>query len=187
MADELATRFWSHVAKSGDCWAWTGTRRRDGYGVFWDGERQVRAHRWAWESANGPIPSGRHLCHHCDNPPCVRPDHLFVGTQTDNMADMTRKGRRISGERHLWFGQDQQGSKNRAAKLTEEQVAHIKGMVQAGYYHDDIARQFGVTRENVSYIARKTWLHVEPIPYPPFARTRPVGRSAPRKRAELSA
>lgn len=173
----IEDRFWSHVAKSGDCWEWGGTRRRDGYGVFWTGERQVRAHRFAWELENAPIPDGLSLCHHCDNPPCVRPDHLFVGTQRDNLEDMTRKGRRRSG----FLKQDQRGAKNNAAKLTEEQVAHIKGMAAAGHYQDDIARRFGITRANVSYITRKTWQGVEPIPYPPAVRDRPVGRPPKRR------
>gem|GEM_PF-5962228 len=90
---------------------------------------------------------------------------------------MTRKGRRRHGT------SDQRGSRNGYAKLTEEQVAHIKGMAAAGHYQDDIAARFGVTRANVSYATRKTWTHVEPIPYPPAVRDRPVGRGAPAKRA----
>jgi hypothetical protein len=176
----IEDRFWSYVAKSGDCWEWVGTRRPEGYGLFWNGERQVRAHRFAWELVNGPIPAGLSLCHSCDNPPCVRPDHLFVGTQRQNLEDMTRKGRRRSRPPV----REQNGSANAMAKLTEEQVAHIKGMAAAGHYHDDIAARFGVTRANVSYVTRKTWRHVEPVPYPPAVRDRPVGRSAPRRRAE---
>lgn len=168
----IEDRFWSHVAKSGDCWEWVGTRRREGYGLFWNGERQVRAHRFAWELEEGPIPEGKSLCHSCDNPPCVRPSHLFVGTQRENLEDMTRKGRRSTPFRD----QDQRGSKNRYAKLTDEQVAHIKGMAAAGHYQDDIAARFGISRANVSYISRKTWAHVQPVPYPPAERTRPVGR-----------
>lgn len=177
----IEDRFWSHVAKSGDCWEWVGTRRRDGYGVFWSGERQVRAHRFAWELQNGPVPFGLSLCHSCDNPPCVRPDHLFVGTQRENLADMTRKGRRRTR------GKEQRGMRNTAAKLTDEQVAHIKGMAAAGHYQDDIAARFGITRANVSYITRKTWTHVEPVPYPPAVRDRPLGRSAPRRKAARAA
>lgn len=177
-------RFWTHVARGDGCWEWTGTRRPDGYGVHWNGSRQVRAHRRSWEMANGPLPEGAVIRHSCDNPPCVRPDHLAIGTQQDNLADMTSRGRRVRGERHPWFGQEQRGETNRQAKLTDEQVAHIKGMAAAGHYHDDIAQRYGVTKTNVSYIASdKTWRHVRPIGYPPAVRDRPVGRNAPQKRA----
>lgn len=159
------------------CWVWTGATANFGYGLVSIGGRQERAHRVAWAMFNGPIPEGLKVIHTCDNPPCCRPDHLRVGTQWENMEDMTRKGRRRHGT------SDQRGSKNGYAKLTEEQVAHIKGMAAAGHYQDDIAARFGVTRANVSYATRKTWTHVEPIPYPPAVRDRPVGRGAPAKRA----
>ena len=180
-------RVWSKVQRTDGCWLWTGARNKAGYGLARKDGRWHRAHRVVYELVIGPIPIGMNLMHTCDNPPCVNPDHLRPGTQRENLEDMTRKGRRVSGERHVWFGQDQKGERNRAAKLTEEEVAHIKGMALAGHYQDEIASRFGITRENVSYIVRKTWQHVEPIPYPPATRNRPVGRSAPRKRAELSA
>jgi hypothetical protein len=76
------------------CWPWLGTRDHDGYGVIGDdARRQMRAHRLAWERVNGPLPPGRYVLHHCDNPPCCNPAHLFVGTIADNNHDMIRKGR----------------------------------------------------------------------------------------------
>lgn len=93
------TRFWSHVDKTGDCWLWTASVFKDryGYGKFNAASekptRVVYAHRFSWELANGPIPDGLWVLHHCDNPPCVRPDHLFLGTQSANVADMHSKGR----------------------------------------------------------------------------------------------
>lgn len=90
-------RFWRHVDKSGDCWVWTARRAKGskGYGLTTIGRVTVKAHRLSWQLANGPIPSGLHVCHRCDNPPCVRPDHLFLGTHQDNMADKVRKGRHL--------------------------------------------------------------------------------------------
>lgn len=93
----LTERLWLKVRKGDGCWTFTGARNGYGYGVLIetvDGQRHERlAHRVAWSEANGPIPAGMVICHHCDNPPCVRPDHLFLGTHADNMADMIAKGR----------------------------------------------------------------------------------------------
>lgn len=87
-------RFWFRVDKTGDCWTWTGGTSRNGYGAFWTKEKRlVRASRFSYALHYGPIPDGMVVCHRCDNPPCVRPDHLFLGTQGDNMRDMWQKGR----------------------------------------------------------------------------------------------
>jgi hypothetical protein len=95
-------RFWQHVRKTETCWNWTGGRAggrsRAAYGVFRvgsqaDGTRpQVYAHRWAWEHFKGPIPDGLQVNHHCDNSLCVNPDHLYLGTQDENMRDFQRRG-----------------------------------------------------------------------------------------------
>jgi hypothetical protein len=93
----LEERFWSKVDRSGECWMWVASLASTGYGQFYDKPRRrtpIGAHRVAWELANGPIPAGLQVLHRCDNPPCVRPDHLFIGTVSDNMRDMYAKGRR---------------------------------------------------------------------------------------------
>lgn len=91
----LPDRFWSRVHKGDDCWLWMGSTNNKGYGTIHDPTvgRNVYTHRVSYELNIGPIPSGLEVCHTCDNPPCVRPDHLFVGTHQENMRDMVVKGR----------------------------------------------------------------------------------------------
>lgn len=87
------------VKQPSGCWEWQGARQRMGHGVIGRGRRgegTVLVHRLSWEVHNGPVPVGMCVCHHCDNPPCVNPDHLFVGTRNDNNQDMMRKGRHAS-------------------------------------------------------------------------------------------
>lgn len=94
--EEFAQYFWKRVDKSPHpkgCWLWTGSKNRQGYGETMFRKRHLRANRVAYELANGPIPEGLMVLHSCDNPPCVNPDHLFLGTGTDNMQDCIRKGR----------------------------------------------------------------------------------------------
>jgi hypothetical protein len=94
----LPDAFWSKVGRAGICWEWRGSKSKYGHGQFQyttapNVRVRVGAHRFSWELANGPVPDGLWVLHHCDNPPCVRPDHLFLGTHKDNMADMKAKGR----------------------------------------------------------------------------------------------
>ncbi len=93
-------RFWTKVEKTDTCWVWKGSRHKQGYGYFVigsrvDGSRKIAlAHRWIWEQINGPIPDGLNLLHTCDNPPCVNyVEHLYLGTQSDNMRDREARGR----------------------------------------------------------------------------------------------
>lgn len=150
-------RFWSKVDKSGDCWLWTGNTTKAGYGVCYpDGKSTPRrlAHRAAWEEANGQIPDGLSICHRCDNPPCVRPDHLFSGTQADNIRDMMSKGR------HGYY--DKSGEKNPRARLTSKQVAEIRRLYAIGRYkprqknapYDSkrLSAMFGVARSTIRLV-----------------------------------
>jgi hypothetical protein len=105
----MSVRFWSKVNKDGPvlrpelgpCWEWTASLVTGGYGGFSVRRRQTRAHRYSWEETNGPVPSGLFVLHRCDNPPCVRPSHLFLGTIQDNVDDMMAKGRQVSVSRRI--------------------------------------------------------------------------------------
>lgn len=155
-----APRFWGRVDKSGDCWLWTGGTSSGGYGAAtWPNGQQTTAHRVSWEITYGPIPDGMQVLHRCDNPACVRPDHLFLGTQQDNMDDMIAKGRKPMGCAVLHAPQN--GESNNNAKLTEDVVRRIKQRLAEGAHQCDVAREFGATKTNVWAIAHgKSWTHV---------------------------
>ena len=144
--------FWSQVAKGDGCWVWTGLKNGDGYGSVWFGKRMDGTHRVAWTLTNGPIPDGMMVLHRCDNPPCCRPDHLFLGTQADNVRDMHAKGRARKAH----------GSACGMSKLTEEQVSEIRHRYAAGdVSQTKLAAEYGVSQVMVSQIVRrKTWTEV---------------------------
>lgn len=121
-------RFWAKVVRHDEgCWEWTGCRDNHGYGCLWVEPAMEKGHRVSWTIHNGPIPDGLFVRHRCDNPPCTRPDHLVLGTQLDNMADMYARGR---------------GRKQRGIRvLTPEAIADI----QARYsYRKVTEKQLGV-------------------------------------------
>lgn len=130
-------RFWQRVSIGGinECWWWQGHKRADGYGIFkgFSGRKDRRAHRYSYEQFVGPITNGLHVLHRCDNPPCVNPKHLFLGTQADNTRDMHNKGR----DRRYF-------EKNR--KLTSEQVQEILMSVESGSV---LGRKFGVSASTI--------------------------------------
>lgn len=162
----IEERFWKKVLKTkkNKCWEWSGALDGGGYGSFrigsmLDGTRKkVRAHRVAWELTNGPVPAGYCVLHRCDNPKCVRPDHLFLGTQRDNVLDMIKKNRDNSG----FVRVSTIGVNNAKAKLAERDVLKIRELAAKGdMTHSEIAKLFGVTRNAIScVISRKTWVHI---------------------------
>ena len=124
--------------KTETCWEWVGTIRPDGYGILQKGpglNSFYRAHRLSWEIHYGKIPYGKHICHHCDNPKCVNPEHLFVGTDADNQRDKWEKGR---GNPPPKFP----GSKNHNAKLTEKDVKNMRTLRKKGWSNREIAELY---------------------------------------------
>lgn len=158
LTERQVQRFWGRVIKTEGCWEWVGARNHHGYGVVAISGRMKRAHRVSFAISVGTIPDGLNVLHACDNPPCVRPDHLRVGSQKDNMRDASAKKRIVSP----LSGQVQIGSINRNAKLTEAIVAAIKKDIADGRLLKDIAREHGVSRSNISQIKRgSSWAHVK--------------------------
>lgn len=161
--------FWSRVDKNGpvpahrpdlgQCWIWTRAKAvSGGYGIFGPSLKRVyRAHRFAWTVTNGPIPPKLWVCHACDNPPCVRPSHLFLGTNQENMRDCAEKGRiRLDGQR---------GADHHSATLTEDQVRLIRRRHAGGEGQRQIARGLGVTSRAVYGVVHGlTWKHLADHP-----------------------
>lgn len=184
-------RFWSKVDKSGGenaCWLWLAATQPEGYGVFSIKHKLIRAHRFAYQHSIGEIPIGMFVCHRCDNPACVNPSHLWLGTNADNMADMARKGRSLAqthpermargekhgsktkpdsvprGEKHGTKTHPEKisrGVKNGYSKLNDEKVRAIRLALAEGVSLAEIARQHSVTRQLIWGIKHKRgWSHV---------------------------
>lgn len=147
-------RFWTKVLKTDGCWLWTGGGTRTGYGTFYIEGRMQGAHVASWKLTYGPLTDRLCVLHKCDNPKCVRPDHLFIGTYKDNTQDMIAKGRARSP--------GASGERNNKAVLTENQVREIRSIYGRGISMPTaIAARFGVCRSTINQIvARKIWRHL---------------------------
>jgi hypothetical protein len=143
--------FWNKVDKTESCWNWKGATARGGYGNASLKGRPKAAHRLAWIITYGDIPDGLCVCHHCDNHLCVRPDHLFLGTFSDNTKDMFRKHRdnHAKGERGK-------------AKLKEAEVVQIKRKLLNGETPSSIAPQFNISSSEIEHIKYgHSWKHIK--------------------------
>jgi hypothetical protein len=151
---ELA-RFEAKFSRGDGCWEWTASRRPHGYGQFNLRGMLCGAHRVAYEHYIGPIPSGLHVCHSCDNPICVRPDHLFLGTAAENQADCIAKGRQ--GDR------GSPGGLRRGGKLDHHKVVGVRVACLIGIQQREVAGMFGISRNTVQRIFYgKLWAHLPP-------------------------
>jgi hypothetical protein len=151
----IEERFWSKVDKKSDdeCWEWTASKTKDGYGYFHPhGTETVLAHRQSYEMFVGKIPKGMYVCHHCDNPPCVNPNHLFLGNQLDNMRDMLNKGRKTR----------KQGIQHPKAKLTENDVLFIRETrINKTHSQKELATMFNVAVITIDRVSnRRNWKHL---------------------------
>ena len=160
-------RFFSHVEKTSDCWKWVGAKNNDGYGNVNCGGTFHKAHRVSWFLHFGDIPFGMNILHKCDNPSCVRPSHLFVGSQTDNMRDCARKGRKACGDRHP-FRIDRtlvaRGERAGKAKLKESEVLEIRNLYRPysrEFSTPCLAKKYGVNTKSIhDIVTRKSWSHI---------------------------
>lgn len=150
-------RFWNSVQKTETCWLWTAGKDSDEYGWLYAGQDPISkksfslsAHRYSYELHYGPIPEGMFVCHTCDNPSCVNPAHLFLGTPQDNSLDRNSKGRHEYGVNH-W-----------KSKLTEDQVREIRS---SNLGLSELGRKYGVSPQAIQKIRKRiTWKEVDDQP-----------------------
>lgn len=171
---EPAERFWALVNQTDSCWLWIGAKSPKGYGRFCVRHGYTtEAHRFAWELAHGPIPDSLCVLHNCpngDDPSCVRPDHMWLGTIAQNNRDMADKGRasRIAkavGDKngaHTHPDLVPRGEQHGKAKLTETMVKLIRAEYAAGVSSNELARRLNVTRGAIGHVVKRTnWKHVK--------------------------
>ena len=157
----ILERFWEKVNKTeGGCWLWTGAISRNGYGNMGckidEKQRSVQAHRLSWFLHLGEIPTGLCVCHHCDTPSCVNPDHLFLGTMKDNMQDAQRKGRMSNSCGQL------RGEAHYRSKLTATNVVEIRTRYRPTIVTMPmLASEYGVSRSTIKAVVRReNWKHL---------------------------
>lgn len=147
-------RFLYFVHKTDSCWNWVGATDGGGYGIFIKkGGERSKAHRYIWERIYGNIPKRMCICHHCDNPSCVNPKHLFLGTQKDNVQDKMNKGRFIK----------MKGRKNGRSIMTKDKVIELRKLYKSGNYtYMQLVKRFGISQTQVARIVKKeSWSWVD--------------------------
>ena len=139
------------IGQRHECWEWQGNAPQGRHGHFSIKAKAVIAHRWIYEMCCGPIPSGMVIRHKCDNPKCVNPIHLTIGTPRDNVMDMHERGR----------GADRRGEKHPLAKLDAETVLKIRAGKEVGRTNSDLAAEFGISNQHIGKIVRReNWRHI---------------------------
>lgn len=175
VSPEAQTAFWRYVEKTDSCWLWRGPHN----GRYGRIGRRTYAHRMSWVMANGPIPEGKFVLHECDTPLCVRPDHLFLGTNRENILDAKAKGRLATGERHglklhpeavargARHGSKTQphrvskGTGRPSSKLDEAKVRQIRERSRNGASRASLAKEYGVSATVIrKIVSRRSWKHV---------------------------
>lgn len=156
----LVNRFWENVRKTESCWIWTACKR-GGYGLIYGNGRRQSAHRLSYEIHKGPIPDGLDCLHKCDNPSCVNPEHLFIGTHRDNMVDAAKKKRFKTGK-DSWASKNKHkikrrtGSNHHMSKLTESQVSEIRLLWdRGGITKTELGKRYGVSQVQAGKIVRE--------------------------------
>lgn len=145
VADRLRSK--TKIDRITGCWEWTASKTSSGYGKIFVTGKLRGAHRVSYELHHGPIQDGMRVLHRCDNPACINPEHLFLGSDADNVADMISKGRQQKGSRHY------------KSKLSENDVLAIRSTKNKT--NQNLAEQFGVTAATISFVrAGKIWKHV---------------------------
>ena len=166
--DKTISRFWAKVQMGDSCWLWTASKRSKGYGAFcWHEQGQLvqgRAHVFSFRLLYGAIPLGLCVLHKCDNPACVNPDHLFLGTKSDNNEDMRRKGRHVPGGTHCGAnGNWKRGEAHHAAKLDAAKVQEIRALYASGSWsYSKLAARFSVGVSAIHKVVNGSrWSHIE--------------------------
>lgn len=147
----IEDRFWQKVDKKDDngCWNWVGAINGNGYGCFGINKKLIGSHRFSYQIHFGEIPDGMLICHHCDNPLCINPKHLFLGTSKDNSQDAVMKGRTNHSENHP------------KAKLSNNDVILIRKMYTQGVPRIELSALFGVMRPEIYKLLNgQIWIHV---------------------------
>lgn len=152
ISNKRETVFWSRVDKSGSCWLWTGAKTKSGYGQFRLHGRLWIATRLSYALTFGDIPEGLVICHRCDNPQCVRPEHLFAGTYAENMQDMHQKER----------NRQPKGEEHGCAKLSDAQVVELRAKLTGRKGEiTEMAKGIGITRKHLGQVLRgNSWRHL---------------------------